>query len=397
MSEAHGVTQHGPPKGWDDTLSLIVGNQVLTGWQRVSVTRELATIPATFDLQITEKYPNTADIDVQPGQPCTIKIGNDLVLTGYVDRYAASINAGTHTIRISGRSMSEDLVDCSAAFGDMSKPGFQVSNGTTLSIVEALAAPYKVPVKSSAGPGRDIPRFNILLGETPWEIIDRITRYSQMLVYDLPDGTLMLAKVGTESMASGFSLGDNVEQAAVDFSMDQRFSDLEGHLTTVLTFGTDGGVNTPGVGERVKDDGVPRFRLRYVISEQFFEGKPIVYDRAVWEMNKRKGHSYQFNVTCDAWRDSAGKLWEPNMLAPIQAAALKLQNASYIIASVTYVRDESGQHGQLVLMPPQAFMPEPMGPLMPLTSEETQNFNATKKDGGSAADPNKMGAPTVET
>jgi hypothetical protein len=52
-----------------------------------------------------------------------------------------------------------------------------------------------------------------------------------------------------------------------------------------------------------------------------------------------------FNVVCDSWRDSAGKLWEVNKLAPIQAAALKLRNANYIIASVTYTRDESGQHG----------------------------------------------------
>lgn len=379
MSDAHGVAPRGAPVGASDTLTLIVGNKALSGWQRVAVRRPLAAIPASFELEVTEKYPTDATIDIQPGQPCTVKIGADLVLTGYVDRYEATISASMHTIRVSGRSKSEDLVDCSAVFGDINQPGFQVINGTTLSIVEALAAPYGVHVRTSAGDGVTIPQFNILLGETPWEIIDRITRYSQMLVYDLPDGSIMLAKVGTDSMSSGFSLGDNVEQGAVAFSMDGRFSEYEGHLTSVLTFGTDAGVNTPDVGEIVKDEGVPRFRKRYVISEQFDLGQPIVQQRAVWEMNRRKGQSYTFNVTCDSWRDSSGKLWEVNKLAPIKADALKLPNASYIIASANYLRDENGQHGVLTLMPPEAFFVEPSGQLATPSVQEVTNANPTKK------------------
>jgi len=379
MSDAHGVASHGAPVGASDTLTLTVGNQVLTGWQRVVVTRPLAAIPASFDLEVTEKYPNKPDIDIKAGDPCQVKIGSDLVLTGYVDRYAAAISPALHSIRVSGRSKSEDLVDCSAVFGDISKPGFQTMNGTTLALVEQLAAPYSVTVKSTAGDGVTIPQFNINLGETPWEIIDRVTRYSQMLVYDLPDGSIMLSHVGTESMASGFKIGDNVEQADVVLSMDGRFSEYEGHLTSILTFGTEAGVNTPDVGQIIRDEGVPRFRKRYVISEQFVNGRDIVTDRAIWEMNKRKGQSYQFNVICDSWRDSAGKLWEPNYLCPISAAVLKLRDVSYIIASVTYARDENGQHGILTLMPPEAFAIEPSGPLGIVTVEDVENSNPTKK------------------
>jgi prophage tail gpP-like protein len=391
MSDAHGAASRPPPKGWDDTVTLTVGNQALTGWQRVSVVRHLLGVPASFDLEVTEKYPNSADVDVEPGQPCTIRIGGDLVLTGYVDRYAASISPGAHTIRISGRSKSEDLVDCSAMFGDINQPGFQITNGNALSIATQLAAPYSITVQSTAGTGPQLQQFNILLGETPWEIIDRITRYSKMLAYDMPDGSLMLAKVGTESMASGFSVGDNVEAGDVNFSMDGRFSDYEGHLTSVLTFGTDAGVNAPGVGDVVKDDGVPRFRKRYVISEQFVQGQSLAKDRAIWEMNRRRGQSYQFNVTCDSWRDSAGTLWDLNKLAPIQASVLKLANASYLIGAITYTRDETGQHAQLQLMPPEAFAVEPLAPIGLVTNEDAENFNATKPAGGSTTDPDRMG------
>ena len=182
--------------------------QSLTGWQRVSVTRPLAAIPARFSIEVTEKYPTGGDIDLKAGTPCTVQIGGDLVLTGYVDRYASSISASQHTIRVEGRSKSEDLVDCSAlvpstSAGSESKEGMQVVDGATLDIARKLAAPYHVEVQSTAGDGITVPQFNINLGETVWEIIDRITRYSQMLVYDMPDGSIMLAAVAHRSDGIG--------------------------------------------------------------------------------------------------------------------------------------------------------------------------------------------------
>jgi prophage tail gpP-like protein len=400
LSAAHGAPPRGLPSGASDTLTLTVGGHVLSGWQRVTVTRPLAAIPAAFDLQVTEKFPSTPDIDIKAGAPCTVQIGADLVLTGYVDRYSASISRAEHTIRVNGRSKSQDLVDCSAVFGDINKPGFQVVNSNTLAIAKGLAAPYSIDVQSSAGDGVTIPQFNINLGESPWDIIDRVTRYSQMLVYDQPDGSIMLAAVGKDSMASGVSIGPqgNCESGQVALSMDGRFSEYEGHLTSILTFGTDAGIATPDVGKIVRDEGVPRFRKRYVISEQSVLGVFIVNDRAVWEMNRRMGQSYQLDAVVDSWRDSAGKLWQPNMLIPISAPVLKLSDVSYIIASVSYVRDEYGQHADLRLMPREAFFVEPVGSLGYVSVEDaTSNNNPTQKQVDTNLPTDRGNQPTSAT
>jgi prophage tail gpP-like protein len=392
MTDAHGVVTRGPPPGAADELSLTVGKVTLVGWQRISVTRPLAAIPASFSIEATEKYPNLPDIDLKAGEPCTVKIGADLVLTGYVDRYQSAIAAGNHTIRVEGRSKSEDLVDCSAlventSAGSPSTPGMQVVNGTTLDIVRKLAAPYNVKVQSTAGDGIQVPQFNINLGETVWEIVDRITRYSEMLVYDMPDGSIMLAKVGTEAMASGFTLGENVEAADVMMSMDQRYQEYEGHLISTMALGTDAGVNMPGVGEIVRDAEVPRFRKLYVISEQFVMGVPLAGKRAIWEKNRRWGQSFNFTVTCDSWRDAKGKLWAPNMLAPIVAPALKLDRRDWLIGTVTYTRDEGGQHARLGLWPPEAFSIEPTSPNMFVTQDDVNKNNPTKPSADNSFNP----------
>ena len=95
-----------------------------------------------------------------------------------------------------------------------------MKGGTALSIAQAIAKPYNVTIQSLAGDGANVPQFNINLGETCWEIIDRLIRVSGFVAYDMPDGSLMLARAGTDKMASGFAIGQNIEQADIAYSMD---------------------------------------------------------------------------------------------------------------------------------------------------------------------------------
>ncbi|MBS7812886.1 hypothetical protein KHU32_18195 [Roseococcus sp. XZZS9] len=65
-------------------------------------------------------------------------------------------------------------------------------------------------------------------------------------------------------------------------------------------------------------------------------------------------------VEVDSWRDSAGKLWEPNFKAPQDLPALKLTNKEWLIAEVPYLRGKNGTRAHLTLMPEEAFQPEPV-------------------------------------
>ena len=376
-----GLPPRGAPPGAKDALSLIVGNRSWEGWQRVSVARTMEGIPATFDIQVTEKYPTGLSIAIAAGDPCQVKIGGDLVITGYVDQYASAISPNDHTVRITGRSKSQDLVDCSAFMGSRDKPAFQY-RGSAVAIARELARQYDVTVGSIAGDGVVIPQQNINLGETPWELIDRIAKVSKFVVYDMPDGSVRFAQAGREEMASGFEMPGNVEAAAVTYSMNDRFSQYEAHLLSTMVYANEFGVNATPVGGLVEDQGVSRFRKRYIISEQMMLGQPIVHDRAVWERNRRFGHSQQINIRCDAWRDAQGQLWAPNHLAPLRIPQLKAADATWLIASVNYTRDETGQHAQLVMMPVEAFSPEPIVITnQQLTVQAVEAANAARKEG----------------
>ena len=346
-----------------DALTLSIGGQKLTGWQEVSVRRGVEQVPSAFTLKVTERFPGAGQIDVQPFQRCTVAIGQDLVITGYVDRCSASLSARGHEVTVSGRSLVEDLVDCSAIL-----PNMQVSATSLSQLAQDLAKPFGIQVfepdgepEPITGGDGSIPPFAIALGETPFEIIERVARWKRLLVHDDPQGRLVLAKLGTQAMASGVAQGVNVEAAQVTFAGDQRFSVyLPALFSSEALYNLGQGGAAGNRFPPVQDAGVPRYRPRFVVSEQTMDLQELATARAKWEMARRYGRSQAATVTVDSWRDSAGTLWTPNRLCPVDLPALKVTSQRWLIASATYQLGlDGGTRAQLVLMPPEAFQPEP--------------------------------------
>ena len=107
------------------------------------------------------------------------------------------------------------------------------------------------------------------------------------------------------------------------------------------------------------------------------------------------GPELQFYRYRDAWRDAKGKLWAPNMLAPITAPQLKLDQRNWLIGTVTYIRDENGQHAQLGLGPPEAFTIEPTSPNVFVTQQDVNNANPTKPNAPVTTTPTKFEPSTA--
>lgn len=362
-----------------DDVTITTGGKIIGGWQAVRVTRGIERMPSDFDIALTELYPGAADqIVIQPGASCVVKLGADVVVTGYVDRYVPSISARGHGVRIQGRGKCQDLADCSAGFGADGTWSFQRNITSALSFAQDLAKPFGITAtligEEAGGP---IPTVTVNIGETPWELIDRIGAYRQLLAYEGADGNLILAQGSAAKAGSGFALGTNIEAATAPFTADQQFSDYFVTWTSTDDLrqvrDETGGINGNLHGHAT-DPTVTRFRPRGIVSEQTDQGVDIGQRRAIWEMNRRNGRSQSVSLTCDNWRDSAGKIWQPNTLATIDAPILKLPGKTWLISEVTYRRDDNGTHADLVLMPPDAFALAPSS----LQGRDWQVFEAER-------------------
>lgn len=352
----------------DGELVLEIGGAKVSGWQAIRVTRGIERMPSDFDIAATEKYPGLpGEVFLAAGLVCRVRIGGDLVLTGYVDRYQPSIAAASHEVRVSGRSACADLVDCMAWL----KPNGVLNGTSARKIVERVAAAYDIKTTFRAAKDTDVVQFVVTLGDTCWTVIEQVTRWGAMLAYDDPTGNLVLADVGTDRMASGPTEGLNVLSASPTFSIDQRFLEYHSYIMatdslsdTAAETGRNGNELTevvidPGMQGLKTPNGAPRIRRMALIGEQIDSRGSLLLRRAKWEMARRYGRSQAIRVEVDSWRDKEGKLWEPNFLVPVHLPTCKMQDVTWVIGEVTYIRDGQGTRASLLIMPPEAFQPEP--------------------------------------
>lgn len=347
----------------DDDLVLTVDGKAFTGWTSTEVTVSIEQMPNTFSVLATEKSPIATDAaGVKEGSPCTVALGKDKVITGYVDTVVPYFAPGAHGVRLIGRGKCQDLVDCSAEW-----KGSQVSGSNALEIASKLAAPYGITAKALTDPGPVVPQFNINIGDTPADVLELVTRHAALLYYEDAEGNLVLSEVAAEDAASGFVEGQNVQAASVVKSMAQRYSDYKASLLSI---------DTSGLFEyseglyyfHAKDPFVSRHRQLVNVAEGVMGGLDLAKRRALWDASRRAGRGRAVNVTVDSWRDKAGKLWTPNTLAPIALPTLTLAEARYCIATVTFKRDlGSGTSAEVTLMPRESFLPAPLvlQPLIP--------------------------------
>ena len=299
-------------------VALVVDGQVWSGWTGVRITRGLERCPSDFDLSVTERFPDAADAMVfKPGQACEVWIGKDRVITGYIDRYVPAFGPGQHTVRVLGRGKCCDLVDCAAEW-----PGAQIVASSVLEVARKLAEPYKITVNGIDGPsvgqggtGTLIPQLNLMLGETAWEIIDRLCRIAGLLAYEQPDGSLLIASnpgdiadprslsAATKLAASGWGQGVNVTRAEATFSADQRFS---AYRAVMFAFDALTDISNDGnLIAEAQDPGVTRRRLRVIVAEvNHAMGIENAKRRAQWEAARPKSAAGSPSCALRGWGTS---------------------------------------------------------------------------------------------
>ena len=351
-------TPAGRPQQWDNTLYLVVNGNKYAPWLQASVTRGIEIMPSHATFVVTERFPgNPGRADIKAGDPAQVLIGSTPMLTGYVSRRTAKIGPEGNLVTLLIRSASQDLVECSVDEDQVQN--LQLQSASPLDMANKIAGCYGMSVHKAGNPDlTPIGQINIGLGERCYDVMEEICRYSALLVYDDTDGTVILAQPGgVGTHASGFTEGVNVEAAQAVDAMDGRYSDVRVYYYSPQSLSDIAPIAPRGVQ---RDTTVPRFRAHSLISEQNSTSLEVANLRATWEIARRYGRSQPVLLTTDSWRDVSGALWQPNKLVPLSLPHLKIDKVNWIIAEVVFHRDGGGTRADLVLMPKQAFQPQPI-------------------------------------
>lgn len=332
---------------------LTANGRRFSGWTRVTVQRSIEAGAGHFDLGITTEGPdhNTAR-GIVAGSECSVSIGDQVVVTGHVDDLKPSYSPNSHTVGLTGRDRTQDLVDCSVE----SKPGEWLQQPLE-NIVDAICKPFGIQVVKQTDTGKPFARFRINEGETAWSVIESACRMRAVLATPDGYGRLVLTRSSRDRYRVTLEKGVNIIAADGLFSMKERFSDYIVKSQQTSFYGAGPEAETGIVGY-AKDRGIKRYRPKVIIAERMADIRTAT-DRAVWQARVNAARGKSATITVQGWL-CGGELWRPNRLVRVKDDWLALDQ-DMLITAVTWRKSEQGTTCDLGIMPVGAFdlLPEP--------------------------------------
>ncbi len=346
-----------------DIITLLVNGTEYRGWQSIHVTDSITQSAASFELRVTERWQRNDGgkrqliyWKLRAGDACTVKVGGQTMLTGYIDVHQPAISATSHSVDVSGRSKTGDLIDCSA----IHSPG-NFHNQTVLQIASAISVPFGVNVEMGEGVAPPfVEKFELDNGETAFESIERLCRKHQLLLTATPAGNLQLTQASKS--AYGFVL-DSWVSAQVTSDYSKRFSEYRAKAQR-HGYDDEDPIKPTRVYQVTNVSGVGRYRPIIIRPE----GTTDIADakkRIDWQASRDLGASLKMQVKLVGFRTPGnagqGSIWQKNKLLHVFSTELGV-NQQLLIESVQFEKSESGTFTTLELVHPQAHVPSPPSP-----------------------------------
>ena len=203
--------------------SLRIGGREFSGWTEIGISSSIEDAARAFTVTAAAKRPGDLHLlDIRPGSAVEVYVGSDLMITGYVDKLDVSFSASGHSVAVSGRSKTGDLVDCSA----LHESG-QFRNKKADFISKQLAKDYAIDVvvARELDLSRKIRRFVVQDGETVIAAIQRLGQLRAFLVTDDALGRLHLTRAGAAETATALVVGQNVISGSASVDVSGRFTE----------------------------------------------------------------------------------------------------------------------------------------------------------------------------
>lgn len=335
-------------------VELRVAGESYGEWTGVSVNLSLDELAGNFDFEIDDRWDDRGEpFPLEEGDPCTVFIDNELVMTGHIDDALPAYDQENYTVRVVGREVTGDLVDTSALSTAQSWKKQEL-----LTIAKDLLRPYGISIRVDDGIAGDellhepFRKMTIEDGDTVFAILNKMTALRGIRMATDPDGTIVLMRASKLVVEPTLRRGENILRGQRMGSYRDRFSEY--HVKSQSYgddrwFGEDAA--TRGLA-RESDLGVSRYRPLVIVTDQA-TGKDVGR-RAKWERQTRAGGSRRLNYEIDDWRNGNDELWRPNVRVRVDDPWMRVVGEEMLVVSVTFVQRPETETCSLELVHPDA-------------------------------------------
>lgn len=409
----------------EDAFSIELNGIELREVVRASVTRDLGDISGSFEVEIRDARrairtfvwsgPPEHHPRVRPQLKARIRIGDDLVLVGFVDDIRPRATEGGVNLAFTGRDVTMDLVDCAAApFGPA-----EYRSITLTEFARRICAPFKITVRAEIDVGAPFPKIAVDTAETAMSAIEKMARRRGVLVTSDGVGALVLTRSGKRKAEGVLSFPGEIEEEAALVSFKERFSHyivkgqaagaggarasspaLDANAAPLSApppeepesgSGEDeGGTEGRGVSIRgmARDAEVERWRPKVELARTA-STQADAQKTAEWRMRVARGRSTSLTPQTRGWRQNAGEgaLWRLNERVEVEDHYADIVK-EMLIAGVTYEWGDRGATTRFRVVGPEAY---------DLIAESQNRAARTRRPSGGSGRPSGGGSRGLDS
>lgn len=311
-------------------------------------------IPTQVNVEITRQWPSSSENtslqqSIKKGELVEVLIGEEKVLTGWIEATPIRYDAKNIQVGISGRSKTADLIDCAAS-------SHEFTGKTLAQIATQLPKPFGIKVINKGSPSTPLQTLQADHGETVHEVLNKALGSQQALAWDDEEGNLLIANVSSDKARTALVLGDNILTCDTEQSIRDRFSEYQVSGQRASDDDDFSEAILTAIRAKAKDRKITRYRPQHIQQS----GNATVGNcraRSAFEAKQRAARTEETTYTVQAWRQGNGKLWKPNQRVIVFDPILGFNNRELLIAEVVYTQDENGTLCELRVAPEAAYIP----------------------------------------
>jgi len=325
------------------------------------VTTSVKTLCGAFS--VTASANEDSVLPIKKGDRVQIMADLIPIVNGYVDSLTVSYDSGSHSITVTGRDVTQDVVDSTVGTRKEFKGGVGL-----VSIIEAVLSDLglsSIKVINKAGDIRSFSSSEVTsaeIGQTAFEFIEPYCRKRQILLTTDGSGNIVLVKGNSDR--AGINLVNlkadreglnNILSASFTLDDSNRFRNykIQAQGNPLFGLSSDSASVISQISSSATDSEVRASRTLEFLAEESMTAADCA-NRVNWEANLRRAESLKYSVTVQG-HSANDTLWRFNQLVNVRDEFCDI-SAQLLISEVEYSFDlSSGSTSTLTLTYPDAY------------------------------------------
>ncbi len=339
-------------------ITIEVAGQEYTDFLSAGVDRSVDTLAGAFSFLATARTGSTYPIRV--GQSCKVFVDGTKQIDGFVENVEVNYSVGGHTISISGRDKSADLIDSTIGpnidlKGPITLAGIckTVISKMGLDMVVTDSAPGLAPFADSEIASAEIDKQG-------FGFLESFARQRQVFLTGDGAGNLVITRAGSTRAGTGLQnildgQRNNIKESSSSNDTSLRFNlyDVAAQLN-VSAFDTEvSSIDIANQNGSALDGDIRASRRLYFQAEKSADGHTSK-ERATWEANIRRARSSKYSATVAGFRQEDGTPWSLNQLVNVNDDFADIRADMLVWALKFRYSVDGGSTTSIDLVPPDA-------------------------------------------